>query len=275
MAGVAKPKVDITRMLFDLDVRDLHRLAVLGYGPYNSGKTYLMGDFLAEQQKKGEVALIDIKGEEGTLSIANFNLGKCGYRVETLAELKALFTHLKTRQLAGVGLDSLQTLISLINRSLFQTDIYPDEPAKWNEFHSTLRAVVAEFKTVSPWVFATCSAAMETDPDHKELTGEAVKFIAPDLPGKQARFIIGCFDMAGYLSVKRVGKKTTRHFILDAPNKLLVRQRLPRPITEKIVLPEGPGGWLAIRSKIEAALEGSPPTPDKTEAAPKSHNPKP
>jgi hypothetical protein len=255
--------------MFDLDVRDLHRLAVLGFGPYNSGKTYLMGDFLAEQKKVGEVAFIDIKGEEGSLSVADFKLGKCGYRVEKLTELKALFAHLKTRNLAGVGLDSLQALIAIINRSLFQSDIYPDEPAKWNEFHSTLRATVAEFKTVAPWVFATCSAAMETDPMHQELTGQPIKFVAPDLPGKQARFIIGCFDMAGYLSVKRKGNKTTRHFVLDAPDKLLVRQRLPRPITERIVLPEGPGGWLAIRSKIEAALEGSPPTSPETEAAPK------
>ena len=65
MAGIAKPKVDITRLMFDLDVRDLHRLAVLGYGPYNSGKTFLMGDFLAEQQKVGEVAFIEHQGRAG------------------------------------------------------------------------------------------------------------------------------------------------------------------------------------------------------------------
>jgi len=252
---LAKPKVDIERMRFNLDVRHLEELAVLAIGPYNSGKTYLMADFLKEQQKEGEVAYIDMAGEKGSLSAANFKLGDFGYRIENYTELKGVLAYLKGRKLAGVGLDSLPELVAILSKKVTGGDLWPDEPAKWNELHSTLKATIKELKATCPWVFCTTVAAIETDPEHKELTGMTIKYLAPDLPGKQARFIIGCFDMAGYLEVKKVGPKTTRAFIVDAPARLLVRQRLPNPITEKIQLGDGPGGWTAIRTRIQRALD--------------------
>ena len=252
---VAKPKVDIERLRFDLDVREITKLAVLGIGPHNSGKTYLMSDFLKVQQEEGEIAYIDMAGEEGSLSAANFKLGKFGYRVENYTELKGVLGYLKGRRLLGVGLDSLPELVSILSRHVTGGDLWPDEPSKWNELHSTLKAIIKELKTTCPWVFCTTVAAIETDPEQKELTGLTIKYLAPDLPGKQARFIVGCFDMAGYLEVKKVGPKTTRAFVLDAPARLLVRQRLPNPIKEKIVLPEGPGGWTAIKHRIQRALD--------------------
>jgi len=49
---VKKAVFDPIRLRFNLNKRDIDDgFAVMGFGPFNSGKTHLMGDFLAEQQK--------------------------------------------------------------------------------------------------------------------------------------------------------------------------------------------------------------------------------
>ena len=69
-----KPKIDIERLRFDLDIRKLTELAVLGIGAYGAGKTYLMADFLSVQREDGEIAYIDMAGEKGSLSAANSSM---------------------------------------------------------------------------------------------------------------------------------------------------------------------------------------------------------
>ena len=256
-----KGKTDILRLRFNLDKRDIDDgLAVVAFAPFNAGKTFLMADFLKTQQAEGEVMFIDIIGERGSLSAANFGLGDTGYHVETYNEFIDLIKWARTRNIMGIGLDSLQTWLPLVCVHLFGNPRLPEEPQEWNKMHLAMKQSMDLLKTGSPWIFCICSAAIEVDPDEKVKTGQTKQFIAPDLPGKQARVIIGNFDLAGYLQVTKVGNKTSRNFIVDSPGKLLVRQRLPNPITEPILLPHGPGGWSAIRGAIEEALK--PPGTD-------------
>src|SRR3990167_8514699 len=81
------------------------------------------------------------------------------------------------------------------------------------------------------------------------------KTIAPDLYGRMAQASIGCFDFAGYLAARMVGVGKVERKVSFAPRAdVLNRQRLVHPVMTGIMIPEGGGGWKAIKEAFQKGL---------------------
>src|SRR3990167_11125059 len=72
------------RTAFDLDLATLDTCLMLIHGAYACGKTHLQGDFLTWAQGRGEVAFLNVKGEDGYASIAAAGLWKVGETVDSV-----------------------------------------------------------------------------------------------------------------------------------------------------------------------------------------------
>lgn len=280
MAIPSTKKFDPTRLEFNLDMRTLDRCAVLVHGITNVGKTYLMGDFLKTEAQHGKVAFIDVLGEGGSMSLADLGLsaaGHKGYRVTTRKELTELLDWLGTQDLRALAFDSLKAFVRLVIAERVGADRMPvvsraSDENEWGDIHFRMERMAGRLGAVAPWIMAACLS----DRSVEQISGAT--YVTPDLPGREAAGSISWFDLAGYLRADTSplpGNPVTRTFMVAPNNKILTRQRLPRPIKVDIELPEGPGGWATIKRHLEAALvpSGEEPAEEKEKplvATPKS-----
>ena len=264
---------DPTRLEFNLDMRELNRCSILVHGITNVGKTYLLGDFLRHESQFGKVAFIDVLGEGGTMSLAELGLsaaGHKGYRVNTRKELTDLLDWLSTQGLRALAFDSLKAFVRLVIAERVGADRMPvvtknSEENEWSDVHFRMERMAGRLSAAAPWIMAACLS------DRSVSQIEDKVYVTPDLPGREAAGSVAWFDLAGYLKAELSvlpGGGVTRTFMVTPNASIKTRQRLPRPITEDIKLPVGPGGWTVIKARIEEALkpagpetptEGSPP----------------
>ena len=251
---------DPTRLEFSLDMRELNRCSTLVHGIANSGKTYLLGDFLKYESQFGKVAFIDVLGEGGALSLADLGLsaaGHKGYRVSTRKELMDLLDWLSTQELRALAFDSLKAFVRLVIAERVGSDRMPEvkrnsEENEWGDIHFRMeRTVGGRLNAAAPWIMAACLS----DKSIEQISGKT--YVTPDLPGREAAGCISWFDLAGYIKAEKT-VSVERTFMVTPNNTILTRQRLPRPITEDIKLPVGPGGWATIRSRIDEAMAPLP-----------------
>jgi hypothetical protein len=230
-----------------LDLDSLDRFTMLIHGDYGAGKTYLVGDFLAEESKEGPVYYINIKGEDGYLSLRAFGSSLEGETVETVGDLRAVLAELRGRNLRALGIDSLRVLYRVVSRHR----VGERQPVKddFSGIHWEGENLVAELRSVAPRVLCVCPS----DKSVHHLSGRTT--ITPDVPGRAASGCAGWFDFVGYLRADTVGREVRRRVTFAPSGDVITRLRLPRPIVDDIILPEGPGGWLAIRNALEAALK--------------------
>jgi len=271
---------DPTRLRFNLDQRELKRTTVLVHGNWASGKTHLVGDFLRAEQSEGPVAFLDIVGEEGTDSCADMGLGENGYTIDSIKVLHQLLDWFKGNGgLRAVGLDSLKALVELVmvhvlGKSRYESAKVDIEPGEWGDIHRAMRQMVLKFRTVAPWTMMVSTSDISVDMVTKEgILGGGIKgkggFIGPDLPGKQANGCAAWFNLVGFLRAEVESKRVSRTLMVTPSNKILTRQRLPRPILEDIKIPEGKGGWLSIKNTLldhMKPLEGKVEKPNVKQA---------
>jgi hypothetical protein len=244
------------RKRFDLSKSNLDRLLLLIYGAYGAGKTRICGDFLLWARERGEVAYINIAGEDGMASLAGLGLGEVGETVETIADFDAAIAEYAKKGVAGVAIDSLTAFYQIALTHSVGEPRFPD-PKKDGERARMLWSIIAQ--TVKTRIHASRAAApfvlwvAPHDRSDDAITGN--KGVTPDLPGKLAWSSGGMFDFVGTLSaeVGGPGKVSRRVSFAPLPGTL-TRQRAPRALLRDIAIPEGRGGWSAVFNEIAAAF---------------------
>jgi len=242
------------RTKIDLNLTTLDKLAVLIHGPYAGGKTHLQGDFLRWGKERGKIAFVNIKGEDGYASIAAMGLGMVAETVESLADFTALVAEYSKAPFAAVAFDSLPALEELVVIDKVGSLRYPDpkldgERAKmlWGQIKLALKACVIASRTTGKVVLWVASH------DKADIAGSSKT--APNLIGKSSGDSIGWFDFVGELQADTKGATNVVRTVSFAPSTgVATRQRVAKTITEKIVIPDGGGGWAAIWKAIENAI---------------------
>jgi hypothetical protein len=105
----------------DLDNLVFEDIRILVHSIRAGGKTFLAGDMLKHEQQFGPVAYINTDGE-GLMTIKGMGLGKVGYQVETLADLKDLLKQFTPKKLHAVAVDSAQLLERMVKIGVMGTD---------------------------------------------------------------------------------------------------------------------------------------------------------
>lgn len=244
------------REKFNLDLVNLDRINLLIYGSYGCGKTHLEGDFLRWAAGNGAVRFLNIKGEDGSSSLAHMGLGAVGETVSTIGEYKEAIAEYTKLGLYGLGIDSLQALYDLIFFDLMGEVRLPDAKKDgertrwyWGEAAVRIKDMVTRSRAAAPYVMWVASH----DKGEDVITGG--KGTTANLPGKVAWDIAGKFDFVGHMTADTLGADRVDRFVdFSASNSVQTRQRIPRPLTRKIKIPQDTGGWLAIFEAMQKAM---------------------
>ena len=244
---------------FNLDKKELKGGSSLVHGNYASGKSHLIGDFLRTEREFGDIAFLDIVGEDGSSSCANFGLGEKGIRIESIADAREFIEAYRGNKLAGIGLDSLPALVQLVIRDVVKENrmpqVVPGSPKnEWSDVHFMMKSLILDFKSCCQWLMAVSTSDISVDPVLERTTGKK-GFITPDLPGRQAAGCAAWFDLVGYLKAEITVDGVTRKLMVTPNNMILTRQRLPKEINQDIVIPRNKGGWSNIKAAMMAALQ--------------------
>ena len=239
------------RHKLNLDLRDLSRFTTLIHGGYSSGKSHLLGDALRHESQSGEVMFINVKGEDGYLSLAGMGLGERGETVEEYKDFVEVCEEYKGKKIRAMGVDSLKPLAEMVMRKEVgdRLPTVGGNKNEWGEIHWAMNQLMTRLRSVAPIVICVCPS----DKSVEQLSGKT--FITPDLPGRQAAGSAGWFDFVGYLSADLLGPgKVRRQFHLAPNGNIITRQRLPKPILSPIDVPDVGGGWAKFREAVEKAM---------------------
>ena len=234
------------RAKFDLDTQELKGYSTLAHGINASGKTHLAGDFLKTEQANGIVRYINVSGEDGALTLKGMGLGGVAETVESYKDMEDALNEYKAANVWAIAIDSLTPLNGWVRVKTFGSDRMPNGADEWTELHRWMNNIIMLAKRSCKMLFCTCPSDRSTD----QVTQKV--YVTPDLPGKEARSSAGWFDYVGYVSCEATQPgKVKRVFDMSPTPGLTVRQRLPKQILAPITLPDGPGGWAAIKAAIE------------------------
>ena len=244
---------------FNLDMKNMERCLTLIHGNYGSGKTFLQGDFLLDESQYGKVLFINVRGEDGYLSIANLGLGEIAETIEDYKDFKELVNDYAGK-FHAFALDSLVALDRIITTSVVGIGKSPEGHDDWGKFHNQADLAAGLLRTIAPWGLCVASSDVSVDNVARGEAGNPKGFqgrVTPDLPGRQAAGIAGKMDLVGHMRAETISPKMVKRTVSFQPSKnALTRQRLPSSIPGDIVIPDGRGGWAAIKQAIELALKG-------------------
>src|SRR5690349_20058472 len=238
----------------DLDNIALEDIRVLVHGIRASGKTHLCGDMLKYESQFGPVAYVSTAGE-GVMTIKGIGLGNIGYIVESLTDFKTLMKQFSDKPLHALAVDSRQVLerfvILSITGSPDRSPKSTKETNEWVEIAREYNNALASMWKATRLLMCTAPSALNMDP----ITNNP-RVISPDLTGQRALGCAGYFEYVGYIKVMVTSPGKVKRSIQFAPDGVaLVRQQMPNAITNDIPLPDGPGGWLAIKTAIQKGME--------------------
>lgn len=236
------------RKRFNLDTAELDGYTILVHGGRASGKTYLTGDFLKTESAFGPVRFLNIVGEDGNLTLRGMGLGDIGEHIDSLDDFTAALKEFQEKKVHALGVDSIHALSRWIMKKVVGSDRLPEirkESNEWGDLHHTSYNTMMALRRAAKLIMCTCPS----DKSVEQLSGKT--YITPDLPGRQAAGSAGWFDFVGYIEAINKPEGIERTFNMTPNNTIIVRQRLPRQVTEAIKLPQGPGGWAVIKQAIE------------------------
>ena len=243
----------MSRQKLNMDLQTLDGFTMLIHGDRASGKTALAGDMLVTELKAGgEVRFINVKGEDGTLTLRGMGLGDRGETVETYEDFNSCLLDYTKLGLAGLAVDSLAALNQWVAYKVCGAERMPiidrnNPKNEWGDLHREMTNLAMRMRRTAKYVIATCPSDKSTN----QLTGKI--YITPDLPGREAAGSAGWFDFVGYLTANPVGPGRVSRVVTFTPNsQVIVRQRLPmgKALTSDFTLPEGPGAWSLIKGEI-------------------------
>lgn len=241
----------MAREKFNLDTQELDGYNILIHGINASGKTHLCGDFLLSEKANGAVKYVNVRGEDGALTLKGMGLADVAEHIDSYDSMEECLDDSRKTKVHALAIDSLAPLNSWARVKLFRTDRMPSNSDEWTELHRLMHNIMLKAKKSAKYVMCTCSSDRSVD----QVTQKT--YVTPDLPGKEARSSAGWFDFVGYLSAEATGPKVIKRTLLMAPNALItVRQRLPKQIMGELMLVEGTGSWNVIKAAIEGGLGG-------------------
>lgn len=205
------------------------------------------------EKQFGPVAYINTDGE-GLMTIKGIGLGDIGYQVETLKDFKELMVECIKKPLHALVVDSLQVLERMAKLHVLGTcDRSPTstkEKNEWVDIGREFENALVSIGKAAKIVICTCPSALNMDP-----ITQTMKLVSPDLSGQRAMGCAGFFEYVGYIKTVQTGKGVSKRSIQFASDGVtLVRQQTPNEIIEDIPLPQGPGGWVAIKHRIEKGV---------------------
>jgi len=238
----------------DLDNVALDDIRVLIHSIRAGGKTHLLGDFLKYESAHGSVAYVNTDGE-GLMTIKGIGLGNIAYRVETLKDFKELMAQFAAKPLHAMGVDSLQVLermvILAVTGTADRSPISTKDKNEWVDIGREFNNALGSMWKATRLLMCTAPSALNLDP----ITNNP-RVISPDLSGQRALGCAGYFEYVGYIKMLVMAPGKVKRVVQFAPDGVtLVRQQMPNSIKEDIALPEGAGGWLAIKTAIQKGME--------------------
>lgn len=239
----------MARQKFNLDLLVNDGFTLMVHGIRAAGKTYMIGDMLAEERKHGKVCFVNMAGEDGAASAKSFGLGEIGETHSAYSDFQEFCKEYAGKKLQAVGLDSVSVLGRWVMRAVLGSDRLPrltKESNEWGEFHREMDNAMVLLRNTARYVLAVCPSDRSVDAVTQRT------YISPDLPGRQAVGSAGWFDFVGYLQAEVTSPGTvSRKLIIASNSTIVVRQRLARQITQDLSLPDGPGGWLRLKNTIQ------------------------
>lgn len=246
----------MARKLINLNESFIDGFTILFYGLWASGKTFILGDMLAEERKHGEIRFVNTQGEDGWKAISSFQLGNVGEEWSSYEHFLEFCKEYSGKKLQALGVDQIGLLSKFVCKKVVGSDRLPkldrNSPTnEWGEYHREMDNAMAMLRNTAKFIGCVCPADRSVNAINQKT------YISPDLPGRQAVASAGWFDFAGYLEASvtpRPGGQTevSRVFSIAPSNTYVVKQRLAKQIMEDIKLPTGPGGWRTIKDKIIA-----------------------
>lgn len=242
---------------------------MLIHGNYGVGKTSFLGDMLREEKAEwerintvsvlgqtpkltgGQVAYINVVGEDGSLSIRNLGLGDVGENVDTLDDLKSALSDYRKQGIAALAVDGGKWLGRAVIRHVCGERLPSVGKGSddWQKIHNEFESVIASLRHVAPIVVVASSSDRSMD----QVSGEVT--LTPDFPGRQAAGVGGQFDFVFLVTSTVTGPNKIRRELVTAPiANTVVRSRLPRPLPHRIEIPEGGGGWKKFKDEMQKAL---------------------
>lgn len=238
----------------DLNNVALDDIRVLVHSIRAGGKTHLAGDFLKYESQFGPVAYVNTAGE-GLMTIKGIGLGNVAYVVEDLKDFKELMKQFAAKPLHAMAVDSLQVLERMVVLSVVGTaersPMSNKDKNEWVDIGREFNNALASMWRATRLLLCTAPSAINSDP-----VTNTPKIISPDLSGQRALGCAGYFEYVGYIKMLVTGPGKIKRVIQFAPDGVtLVRQQIPNAITKDVEIPEGGGGWLAIKSAIQRGME--------------------
>jgi hypothetical protein len=261
------------RQKFDLDLKELNRFSVLFHGAFGSGKTHLLGDMLRtererglsdathgllageETQRRNGVRFLNIAGEDGHLSIANFGLGMVGETVDTYRDFLDALNDYRKENLRALAVDGGKWYGKLCIKDVCGERLpkVGGNSDDWTQIHSRFENGIGMMRSVAPIVVMASSSDRSMD----QISGDIS--LTPDMPGRQAAGIAGMFDFVLVVRSVAIGPGKVRRWIDTAPvSNTIIRQRLPQPLPSEIPIPENGGGWKNLIDAMQASLVKNP-----------------
>ena len=240
------------RERFDLDLKTLDRFTVLFHGAFGAGKTALLGDMLRYESKQGPVRYLNIKGEDGQLSIANFGLGDIGETVDTLNDFRSALDDYKKAGVRALAIDGGKWFGKMVVRHVCgdKTPTVGGASQDWTKIHGEFESTIISLRSIAPIVAFASSSDRSLD----QISGEIS--LTPDMPGRQAAGVAGMFDFVLVVRAQTIRKGEIKRWIDTEPAaNTIIRQRLPRPLPSEIPIPNGGGGWANFVNAIQKSLE--------------------
>ena len=248
------------RLPINLHLKSLDKFSFLVHSGPGAGKSHLLFDALYHERANGPVVFINIAGQDGYLSGAEYDFGPelIAETVDTLKDLNDLLTEVGNA--SCIALDSVRDLLRLCVVNTTGSDRPPRAGKTENEysqiyfdFEKTLRELKSSCKR-----FVTCSTS---DRSVDQLTNNVN--IVPDLMGRWSNGIASMVDFVGYMdATTNMGRvKRFLHFepmtvTIGRDNEIavLTRQRLARTLTKPLEVKTGKGAWQEILQIFEEHL---------------------
>jgi hypothetical protein len=231
---------------------------MLIHGNYGCGKTHLLGDALRYESQTGPVRYLNIKGEDGQLSITNFGLGDVGETVDSLPDFIAALEEYKHLKLRALAIDGGKHFGRMVIKSVC-ADRLPSvgrNSDDWSQIHRKFEDTVTSLRWVAPIVIMASSSDRSMDQVSGELS------LTPDMPGRQAAGVAGMFDFVFILKALAIGPDKVKRTIETAPvANTIIRQRLPKPLPASIDIPQDGGGWKNLIEAMQKCLDSAPAGP--------------
>ena len=243
------------RTRFNLNLATLDRFTVVVQGLYATGKTHLLGDMLRHESASGPVRFCNSEGEDGWMTISGMGLGEIGETVQTFKDMQDYIADCRKEKVHALAVDSLRPMFNAVFMEVVGDQRLPDPKLDGDRSKALWGMAAFKMEQFLRLMRTAANSVVASVPSAKTDVEGGGKTIAPDLYGRMAQASIGCFDFAGYLTARMLGPGKVERKISFAPRvDVLNRQRLVRPVTQDILIPDSGGGWEAIKAAFQRGM---------------------